>query len=55
VRNNAGQNPQSSSGVTRWQHPGNGEIKCNVDAALFNEQQKFGIGICAFVMIKVDS
>jgi hypothetical protein len=35
-----------SSNVIRWQPPTIGKVKCNVDAALFNEQHKFGIGMC---------
>jgi hypothetical protein len=26
--------------------PGEGDIKCNLDAALFEEQQRFGVGMC---------
>ncbi|GAU36460.1 hypothetical protein TSUD_166260 [Trifolium subterraneum] len=29
-----------------WQPPADGEFKCNVDAALFNEEQQFGLGMC---------
>jgi hypothetical protein len=35
-----------SSNVIRWQPPTIGKVKCNVDADLFNEQHKFGIGMC---------
>jgi hypothetical protein len=29
-----------------WQPPVTGTVKCNIDAALFNDQQKFGVGMC---------
>jgi hypothetical protein len=31
--------------VVRLQPPEEGFVKCNIDAALFNDQQKIGIGI----------
>jgi hypothetical protein len=34
-----------SSGATHWLPPDEGEIKCNIDAALFEEQQRFGVGM----------
>jgi hypothetical protein len=30
----------------RWQPPVIGTVKYNIDAALFNYQQKFGVGMC---------
>jgi len=30
----------------KWQPPVKGYLKCNLDAALFGDQQCFGIGIC---------
>ncbi|KAL6513680.1 hypothetical protein OROHE_019540 [Orobanche hederae] len=30
----------------RWQKPNCGELKCNLDAAIFREENKFGGGIC---------
>ncbi|MCI08194.1 hypothetical protein A2U01_0029269, partial [Trifolium medium] len=32
--------------VVRWQPPEEGVVKCNIDAALFHDQQKFGIDMC---------
>lgn len=29
-----------------WQKPSHGRIKCNIDAALFQQQLCFGIGLC---------
>jgi ribonuclease HI len=31
---------------TRWQPPDADYLKCNVDAAIFEEQRSFGIGMC---------
>ncbi|MCH82554.1 BZIP-like protein [Trifolium medium] len=36
----------SNNTIERWQPPQVGEIKCNVDAAMFNGLQRFGVGIC---------
>lgn len=30
----------------RWLSPMKGEVKCNVDAALFKEHNCFGVGMC---------
>ena len=30
----------------QWQPPTEGYVKCNIDAALFGDQQCFGIGMC---------
>jgi len=32
--------------VTSWQPPIKGYVKCNIDAALFSDQQCFGVGMC---------
>ena len=32
--------------VTRWQPPIEWYVKCNIDAALFSDQQCFGVGMC---------
>jgi ribonuclease HI len=37
---------QSINKYTRWQPPVTGTVKCNIDAALFNDQHKFGVGMC---------
>jgi hypothetical protein len=36
----------STTTIVRWQPSEEGTVKCNVDAALFNEHQQFGAGIC---------
>ncbi|PNX59522.1 60S ribosomal protein l23, partial [Trifolium pratense] len=36
----------SNNTIERWQPPQVGEVKCNVDAAIFNGLQRFGVGIC---------
>ncbi|MCH81967.1 hypothetical protein A2U01_0002761 [Trifolium medium] len=36
---------KSSNDNTRWQLPMTGTIKCNIDAALFNDQHNFGVGM----------
>ena len=40
--------PEDSNNNTqiRWLPPMEGEVKCNVDAALFKEQNCFGVGMC---------
>jgi ribonuclease HI len=38
--------PATVNNRVRWQPPTDGEFKCNVDAALFNEEQQFGMGMC---------
>lgn len=40
VENNM-QNPQ-----LRWQKPVAGTLKCNVDAAFFEQENEYGIGMC---------
>jgi len=37
---------QQEQHTTRWQPPELNFVKCNVDAALFEEQRSFGIGMC---------
>lgn len=29
-----------------WETPSSGSFKCNVDAAIFEDDNKFGVGIC---------
>ncbi|MCH86239.1 60S ribosomal protein L23, partial [Trifolium medium] len=38
--------PAAINTQVTWQPPADGEFKCNVDAALFNEEQQFGMGMC---------
>ncbi|GAU29180.1 hypothetical protein TSUD_275990 [Trifolium subterraneum] len=37
---------QDSSSVHRWLKPGRGGVKCNVNAAIFQEQRCYRVGIC---------
>jgi ribonuclease HI len=41
----APQQPQQQQTI-QWQPSAQGVLKCNVDAAIFNEQKSFGTGIC---------
>ncbi|MCH84206.1 60S ribosomal protein L23 [Trifolium medium] len=36
----------SDNNIMRWQPPLSGEVECNIGAALFKDQHKFGIGMC---------
>ncbi|GAU39798.1 hypothetical protein TSUD_219730 [Trifolium subterraneum] len=36
----------SSNNTIRWRKPGTGEVKCNVDAAIFKDHGCCGVGIC---------
>jgi hypothetical protein len=41
-----GLGPAAASGHERWIPPAQGTYKCNVDAAIFKEQNRFGAGMC---------
>jgi hypothetical protein len=36
----------NNNNVTRWRKPALGEVKCNVDAAIFKDQRCYGVGMC---------
>lgn len=35
-----------NNNVERWTKPRDGELKCNVDAAVFSQEGRYGIGMC---------
>jgi len=36
----------NNTNVTRWRKPALGEVKCNVDAAIFKDQRCYDVGMC---------
>ncbi|PNY07593.1 cytochrome p450 [Trifolium pratense] len=36
----------AGTAVLKWQKPAAGMVKCNVDAAVFQKQNQYGIGLC---------